>query len=182
MSDPRTSFPVLEDSSTQAGLPLHKVAEGVAASGKNALAALAFKDPSGNFIYPKTDADGKIAITTSSDNIAYLSDTGEVAAGSGTLTDVADITLVAESEYRDIGFIVSCFRDALFQIVQVDDASETVLAEILVGPGYLTHSEKLTGLNFIAGATGTQVLKVKGKNMNAQSSLRATLIVSEVQA
>lgn len=184
MADPRTNFPVLEDASTQAGLPLHKVAEGVAASGKNALAALAFKDPSGNLIYPVTDTDGKIVITSEADNIAYLSAKGELAAGAGTLTVVTEceITLVAESEYRNIGFIVSCFRDAHFQIVQVDDASETVLAEILVGPGHLTHSEQLVGLNFIAGATGTQKLKVMGKNMNAQSSLRASLMVAEVQA
>lgn len=183
MADPRTNFPVLEDASTQAGLPLHKVAEGAAVSGKNALAAASFKDPSGNFIYPVTDADGKVVVTSNADNIAYLTAKGELAAGSGTLATVTGcvITLVAESEYRNVGFIVSCFRDAHFQIVQVDDTTENILAEILVGPGSLTVSEQLIGLNFIAGATGTQELKVVGKNMNAQSSLRASLVVSEIQ-
>lgn len=183
MADPRTNFPVLEDASTQAGLPLHKVSEGAAVSGKNALAAMSFKDPSGNFIYPITDADGKVVVTSQADNIAHLSAKGELAAGAGTFTLVTGctITLVAESEYRNVGFIVSCFRDAHFQIVQVDDATETVLAEVLCGPGCLTVSEQLEGLNFIAGATGTQELKVMAKNMNALSSLRATLVVAEVQ-
>jgi hypothetical protein len=78
--------------------------------------------------------------------------------------------------------VVSCFRDAHFQIVQVDDVTETILADILVDAGQPTVAMQLEGLSFTAGSTGTQQLKIMGKNMNAQSALRGTISVIEVQA
>lgn len=184
MADVRTNFPVLEDPTSQAGLPLHNVGEGVAVSGKNALAALAFKDADLNFVYPQLDENGRILVTTEAVGAtADLTARGELAAGSATMVAItgAEIVLQTDLVYKNVGFIVSCYRDAQMQIIQLDDTTETILADILVGPGCYTHSELLVGLNFTAGATGTQKLLVKGQNLNAQSAMRATLTVSEVQ-
>lgn len=183
MADPRVSFPVLEDSGTQAGLPLHKVLEGDAAAAKNALAALTAKDVGGNLRYPLVDAQRRLSVVTNANDEACLSQRGELAAGSATFATVtgAVITLTADLEYHDIGFVVSCFRDAHFQIVQVDDATETILADILVEAGQSVHSQELHCLSLVAGSTGTQELKLVGKNMNALSALRGTLTVSEIQ-
>jgi len=181
MSDLRTSFMILEDSSTQAGVPLHKVAEGNAASGKNALAGLVAKDPDGNFVYLKTNAAGQLTVDQSAQSVCKKAK-GELAAGSATIASVtgATITLTADKSYENIGFIVSCRRDALFQIVQVDDATETILGEIVVGSGAYTVSSQLHCLSFTAGSTGTQELKIVAKNFEALSSLRASITVEEI--
>jgi hypothetical protein len=184
MADVRTNFPVLEDVSSQAGLPLHKVAEGDLVASKNALAALCFKDVDLKFVYPQLDENGRILVTTEAlGATAELTARGEKVAGSATMLLVtgAVITLQADLVYKNIAFICSCYRDAHFQIVQIDDAAETILADAQVGAGNFTHSETLTGLNITAGSTGTQKLELRAMNQNALSALRGTLIASEVQ-
>lgn len=181
MADPRVSFPVLEDSGTQAGLPLHKVLQGDALAAKNALAALGFKNAGGNLRYPLVDAADHLIVTTENGDEACLSNRAEVTAGSATLVDVASIALITATEYKNIGYVVSCFRDALYQLIWDDDGTETILADIEVGSGQYTSSEKLECLSFTSGATGTQTLKFVAKNLNALSALRATLTVSEIQ-
>lgn len=181
MADPRTSFMVLEDVSSQAGVPLHKAVEGDAAAGKNAHPVLAAKDPSGNLIYLKTTAGG-ILQTTDAGTVICKKAKGELAAGSATLALVtgASIPLTVSKTYQAIGFIVSCRRDALFQIVQVDDATETILGEVVVGSGAYTVSNTLHCLTFASGSTGTQALKIVAKNFEALSSLRASITCEEV--
>lgn len=183
MTDLRTSFLTLEDTSTQAGVPLHKVLEGSAAAAKNASAALVAKDPSGNLIYLRTDAAGNLAITTEGAAICKRAK-GELATGSASPTPVlvtgANIALTVSKIYKEIGFIVSCRRDALFQIIWNDNGTETILGEIVVGSGAFTVPGELHCLSFTAGATGTQELKVKAMNFEALSSLRASITAEEV--
>lgn len=183
MADPREVFPVLEDASTQAGLPIHKVAQGDALAGKNAVPVLGFKDAAGNLRYPKVDAQDRLLTNSDVGDEACLSARGELAAGSNVFATVTGgvITLQADLEYHSVGFLVSCRRSAHFQIVQVDDATETILADIILEGGQSTASEELRCLSFVAGSTGTQELKVVGKNFEALSALRATLTVTEVQ-
>lgn len=183
MADPRVSFPVLEDAATQAGLPLHKVLEGDAAAAKNALPALIAKDISGNLRYPLVDAQRRLSIVTNVNNEACLSARGELAAGNAAFTLVtgAIITLVADLTYTDIGFLVSCTRDSHFQIVQTDDVTDTILADVILEAGQSVHSDELHCLSFVAGSTGTQTLKLMAKNFNMLSALRGTLTVTEVQ-
>jgi hypothetical protein len=60
-ADVRTSFPTLEDSSTQAGLPIHKALEGDSSTNKNAHGVFTAKKQSdGNFVYMLTDDDGRL--------------------------------------------------------------------------------------------------------------------------
>jgi len=180
MADLRTSFPVLEDVSTQAGLPLHKVAEGDAAASKNALAALVAKDASDNLIYLNVDAAGNLLVSDSKDYTS-LGDTGSVAGNTSSFQDVVTLTLVVEKVYENINFIAGCFRDAIYQIVQVDDTTTTIIAEgILVGSGAFSFAQELPGLTFTAGATGVQTLKLQAKNLTVESNCRGTLTVNEL--
>lgn len=183
MADPRVSFPVLEDSATQAGLPIHKVLQGDAQSGKNAVPVLGFKDAAGNLRYPKVDALDRVLVSANAGDTACLWARGELAAGNAAFTLVtgATLTLIADLTYEDVGVVVSCTRDAHFQIVQVDDATETILADVILEGGESTTSFVFHCLSFTAGSTGTQTLKVMGKNFNALSALRATLVATEIQ-
>lgn len=89
--------------------------------------------------------------------------------------------MTASAVYEDIGFVVSSRRDSLFQIIQQNDVTETILAEIIVGAGQYTVSSQVHCLTITAGATGVQKLKVKAKNFEALSSLRATVTINEIQ-
>jgi hypothetical protein len=183
MTDIRTSFAVLEDSSTAAGLPLHKVLENDAVAAKNAQIAFVAKTSGTNLAaFLKVNASTGALFVDTGAPTECLKARGELAAGSSTLALVtgATIPLTAATEYKDVGFIVSSRRDSLFQIVQVDDATETILGEIVVGSGEYTVSSQLHCLSFTAGSTGTQALKIVAKNFEALSSLRASLTVEQV--
>lgn len=181
MADLRTSFMIIEDSGTQAGVPLHKALEGDAIAAKNAHGALVAKNGS-NFAYLKVDPTTGALITTSEGSGVCNRAKGELSAGSSTLATVtgAVITLVAGAVYNEIGFIMACRRDSLFQIVWDDDGAETILAEVIVGSGAYTASSQLHCVSFTAGATGTQELKVVAKNFEALSSLRASITANQV--
>lgn len=183
MADPRPSFAVLEDSATQAGLPLHKVLQGDALASKNALAALGFKDASGNLRYPVVDENDVQLVKLAGGYVANLSEKGELAAGSGTLADVtgAELTLQNSKVVNNVSLLVSCRRDALFQVVWVDDVTPTVLAEVIVGSGAYSLAELIPSLEFTTGASGDQKLKLMAKNFEALSSLRGTISAVEVQ-
>lgn len=180
MTDLRTSFPILEDSSTQAGLPLHKVLEGDAAAAKNALAGLVAKDAAGNLRYLNLDDAGNLAITL--DGVGIPKKARSAANGSASNVTIADISLTPNAVHRGLSWVVSCFRDAIFEIVLINDPAgtptESILADILVGTGDTTDSGALKEISFTAGATAP-VLRVRAKNANALSDFRATITTTE---
>jgi len=182
MADLRTSFVVLEDSSTAAGLPLHKALEGEAVAAKNAHGAFVAKDASSNFKYLEINTQGELK-TTSQGDVSQENATG-TATGSATFVDVATLTLTVLKTYINIGWIVGCWRDAVFQIVQLDDVTTTTVAQgLITGAGDYSDSSELPGLSVTAGASGTQTLKIQAKNLvgAALSDFRATITALEVQ-
>lgn len=160
----------------------HVDVEGDAAAGKEGLVAFAFKDSTGDLVLPQLDSSGALPVSAAVTSTRKKSQAGELAAGSATIADVtnASIALTASKVYYGITAIVSSRRDSLFQLVQVNDATTTVLAEAIVGAGQYTFEFDLPDYQFTAGATGTQTLKIMAKNFEALSSLRAVLTVNEV--
>jgi len=185
-TDNPQAFPVLEDPTTKTGVALAKVLENDAAAGKNALPALVGIDPAANLRYLKTNTAGELVVDTDSEEVACLSAAAKVTGDNAIEQDVVSVTLQNSVEYKKIGWIVSCFRQAEYRIVHIDDdggvgEAENELSTILVGPGDYTDSGELTCLNFTSGATGTQTLKVVAINKDAASDLRATISVLEMQ-
>lgn len=174
-------LPALDAAGNIAVIVDHQDQEGDAAAGKEGLVAFAFKDSTGDLVLPQLTAGGQIAVSFT-EGLCYKSPAGELAAGSATLAAVtnAEITLSTSTSYGGIGFILSSRRDSLFQIIWQDDATDTVLAEFIVGPGQYTINGELHCLKITTGASGTQKLKVKAKNFEALSSLRATITCQAV--
>lgn len=180
MADLRTSFPTLEDSGTQAGVPLHKVLEGDSPTAKNASAGLVAKNAAGNLIYLRTDAAGNL-LTTQDGGGTLKTDRG-TAVGNASFQTVAEITLTAAAVYKGLSWVVSCFRDAIFEIAVINDPSgtptEEIIADVLVGAGDMTDSGALKEVTFTAGATDP-VLRLRAKNTNALSDFRGTISTTE---
>jgi hypothetical protein len=160
----------------------HKDLAGDAAAGKEGLVGFSFKDSSNNLVLPTLLASGAIAVSAAVSALRKKSTAGELAAGSATLANVtgASISLTVNKVYYGISAIICSRRDSLFQLVQVDDATSTILAEAIVGAGQYTFEMLFPDMQITAGATGTQTLKIMAKNFEALSSLRATLTANEV--
>lgn len=179
MADLRTSFVVLEDVASQAGRAWHAAVQGDAAAGKNAGPVLAVKDQAGNLQYIPM-INGAIPVTFEG-VVAGLNANGLVA-GNAAFTDVAVITLTPDAEYKKVGFVAGGTRDMRFQIVQVDDMTTTILVQgIVTGAGNMSLSELLESIEFTAGSTGTQELKLQAKCLNALSDMTGTITTYEIQ-
>ncbi len=178
------TFNVLENFSTQEGTPWHLVAEGETVTGKNAGLVMVAKDPSGDAIYLSVDTQGRLNVNSEAEDVVSLKGVGDNA-GSATFVTLFDITLQASTEYKELEWSVSCFRDATFELVHVDDlggGGETfnILATPKVGSGDYTDSAKQEA-RFTTGGTGTQVLRVRALNLNALSQLEGSASIKEVQ-
>ena len=93
------------------------------------------------------------------------------------------IALVAGKTYKNIEFLGSCFRDAIFRLVFVNDPSgvpvETELLQFIVGPGQFTFSAQMDCLEFVAPAT-SPVLRLRAKNHNAPADMRGFLSILQL--
>lgn len=178
MANLRESFPTLENTSTNAGVALGARVEGDASAAINGAIGFAFKDISGNVVLPQLNAQGQLPVTSEQvGNNLYARGQN---AGSATEQLLATIALQNSKTYEDIYMQVSCFRDTEFRLTWNDNGSETELAAALTGPGSLTFGQKLEGVEFTSGATGTQELKIYGQNQNATSTMKATIAVKEI--
>jgi phage gp45-like len=184
-TDKPQAMPVTEDPTSQEGKPLHHAIEGdSAATHQNSAPILVGKDPSGNLQYLSLNSNNEVIVDSDSAEVACLSDTGKVTGNNSTEQLVVSITLQASTEYKEIGYIVSNFRQSEYRIIAVDDVGvtdvETELATILVGPGDYTDSATLDCLTFTSGSTGVQELQIVGLNKDAASDLRATISAKEI--
>jgi len=205
MADVRESFTTLEGAS-QEGLALRAVQEGNSVASKNGSIAFGFKDNSGNAIAAIAGAAIGAAPTTAVPVLGFLDSTGNLtapqlnaagqlpvtfaAAGNGkkqrgtvggslSLVTVASLTLAVSKTYDQLDFIVSCFRDARFQVILSDNAVETIISDALCGPGQFTVHAALKEAEIVSGATGPQLLLIKALNLNALSDFYASLSVNE---
>jgi hypothetical protein len=191
MADVRESFVTLEGES-QEGLALRAVQEGQSVAAKNGSIGFAFKDNSGNAILPSLNGSGQLPVVgpltdvelrASPVPVAFVTLTGDgrrargTAGGSLTLVTVATLTLATSETYENLDFIVSCFRDARFQVILNDDGAETIIADALCGPGAFSFHGQLSEAEFSTGATGTQSIIIKALNLNAPSDFYASVSV-----
>lgn len=173
MAFEREVFPTLENGSGQ-GAALSQSQAGDAAAGKRGLSAFSFRDSSGNLVMPQLTSDGRVAVSQEAPGTC-LKAFGKVALGSLTEVSVATITLVASAAYAGIAAMVSSTRTSVYRIVHNNNGSEVELGVMIVGPGQFTADFYQPCLEFTAGGTGTQELKVYGINLDKESQLSATI-------
>lgn len=178
MSDVREVFPILE-LANGTGQTASARTDGDAAAAQYGIIGFSFKDSSGNVVLPQLSPNGELPTINGVPTICK-SQYGELLAGSLTIVDLATITLTASTDYKKIEATGSCFRDTLFEIVQVDDATETQVDAFLIGAGQYSFKLMLECSAFASGATGTQELILRATNINKASALRGRISVEEV--
>lgn len=169
MSHIRETFPILENFTTDEGEVAHLAKAGEAVANKNGLSAFAFKTHDGNFVHPTLTPEGKVPVDFEGAGVSKKdSSEGEIA-GSLTLTTIAEIALTASKTYGRISARGSCFKEAIFYLVQQDDVTETIIGHGMVGAGDYNTRIDMGTAEIVAGATGTQKLILKAKNLNKVS-------------
>ena len=176
VNDKRESFPTLE-SATGEGEALRAMQQGDSPASKNGAIGFAFRDSNSNVVLPMLLPDGTIAVSQEAPGTALK--VRNENAGSLSAVTVAELTLAVTKVYSSIHATISCFQESLMELVQVDDATTTVLAEYLVGPGQYTIQAEYQD-SVTAGATGTQTLRIRGTNFKHTSTLRAYLRATEL--
>lgn len=169
MAHVRESFPVLEDAITKEGIALHSSQNGDASAGKMGLTAWTFKDSSGNLVHPTLTSEGKIAVDFAGAGIPKSATSNGEVVGALTLTDICEVALTASKTVGKIVVTGSCFREAIFYLVQLDDATETIIESFIVGAGQYSMTINKGEYEIVAGSTGTQKLVLKAKNLNKAS-------------
>lgn len=169
MSHLRETFPVIENLATGEGEVLNTANAGEVAAGKHGLSAFAFKDSAGNFVHPQLTSEGKLAVDFEGAGIAKTSSSAGEIVGSLTLTTIAEISLTPSKTHGKILAKGSCFKEALFYLIQVNDAVETIIGHGIVGAGDYNTVIDLGIGEVVAGATGTQKLILKAKNLTKVS-------------
>lgn len=177
MADESPLFRTLKDSSNVAHA-IDKMIEGDSPSAKNGIIAFGFKNSAGNVVLPQLTAGGAIMVDANASAGDPIHARGENA-GSLTDIDVATITLTADKVYSDIEAIGSCLRETLFQLVQDNNGSETVIGDFLVGAGQFSFQWMMDCVQITAGSTGTQELILRAKNLDKVSTIRGAVCAFE---
>lgn len=169
MSHLRETFPILENLATGEGEVANTAVAGQTAAGKNGISAFAFKDSAGNFVHPQLTPEGKIAVDLEGAGVAKTASSEGEIAGALTLTTIAEIDLTALKTYGRMRAQGSCFKEAIYYLVQLDDVTETIIGHCIVGAGSYNGEIDLGIGEIVTGATGTQKLILKAKNLTKVS-------------
>lgn len=182
MAHVRESFPILEDSVTKEGIALHKTENGEASAGKVGATVWAFKDASGNLVHPQLNSEGAIVVTSEGAGVPKSATSDGEVAGSLTLVTVCEVALSVDKTYGKVSANGSCFKEAIFYLVALDDAAEVILGSFIVGPGQYSFNLDLIATEFESGSTGTQKLQLKAKNLNKASDFLGSVACLEFAA
>lgn len=179
MADLREVFPILEDPASGAGVAITKVVENDAASSvSGAVPALVAKNDSGNLVFLTLDSQGRLPVTSEGAGTLVRA-RGELVTGNATTGMVtvtgAVLALTPSTAYADISFVVSCLRETHAQLVFNNNGSETILSDVLLGPGQYTFESDLPKDKITAGGVGTQQIKVVARNIDKASAIRASV-------
>lgn len=182
MAHVRESFPVLEDALTKEGVAPHKSQNGDASAGKVGMTVWAFKDASGNLVHPQLNSEGALVVTSEGAGISKSATSDGEVAGSLTLTTICEVSLTASKTHGKIHAHGSCFKEAIFYLIQQDDATETIISSFIVGPGQYSFNADLKSTEFVTGSTGTQKLILKAKNLSKESDFLGDISCLEFPA
>lgn len=185
MANAKSLFRTLDDG-TEAGLAPRAKAVGDAPSTDKGLMAFGFRDSSGGVVLPQLTALGKLPVDTEAAAGTNKKHWAANDGGSLSYVDLAILPGTATAKlYTNFMVKVACQDEAEFELVYIDDEggtpAETVLMTFMTGPGQPSDGIMLRNELEVntTGGTGTQVIKVRGKNLHKVSRLVAAIAAVE---
>jgi len=181
MADPRAPFPMIQDGN-QVGQVLDQAIDATtAAAALLGLVGFAFKDSTGKVVLPQLDPEGKLPVTMDSAG-TILRARGTNVNQNATPATVAGavLTLAVSSTFVNIGMVISCRRAAIFELIQVNDATTTVLASAIIDAGQYTATVALPVDQVASGSTGTQSLAVRAATFEKAADVYASISAKQV--
>lgn len=165
MAYQRPVFPILE-TTAGAGQSWTALQQGDALGSAFGGIVFGFRDSSGNVTMPQLDANGKLPITQDAAGTCKSAH-GKVTPGALNNDDVvcSILTLTVSKDHVLQFMSGSAFRDTEFSVVQIDDATETVLHRVLAGAGDYNEAQEPVCVEFTTGATGTQQIELRANQI-----------------
>ena len=182
MAEQAELFRILDDvaGSTGGQAPGARI-EGEAAASIEGLIGFSFKDSSGNVILPALTAAGRLPVETTPQG-AVIHDSAVSTPGAlNTDVDVVTLTLTASETYEVRFMQAGSFGPCIWAVEQTDDATVTDRINFVTGPGDFNHSDTPDCIQVVAGASGTQELKLVGQQIRgALTDMHGTLCVQQI--
>ena len=181
MAEVAEIFRVLDDG-TGAGEPLDKKEVGDAPGTGNGLIGFSFVDSSGNVVLPMLNASGQLPVTLGTAGTPVSDEGLATPAGLNTDTTVCTLTLVASAVYNIQFFTGSSFKPCIWRVEQTDDATDTVRARFVTGPGdYNYSSGNVDCIQITAGAVGTQEINLIAQQLRGGlSDMHGTICATQL--
>ncbi len=181
----RTSFVNLEDFATEAGVPLHRALEDDSILMRNAQGALVAKDSMERFKYLNVDNMGRLLVNDDQDSVCTDIPDVEIANATGGFTLVTEVALTQSTNYKDLEWLVSSFRDTKYRIEAVTDeggGGEAIIPLVSgrVGPGLFDSCCRQQCKEFVTTGVGTQKIRILAENQNAASPVSASGTISKL--
>jgi hypothetical protein len=184
--DLREVFPILEDENG-GGLGVTAATSGMSATGVTGVPVFMAIDPNGNYTNLNVNSQGQLLTASGQGAGTPIRARGQLDCGYSAPTGAtilvtgAQIILGNNRTVTPLSFVVSCFREAHAQLYWVDNGSDNLLEDALVGPGQYTVQIDLTGDEITTGSTGTQTLELRARNTtNYASTIRGSIVCVEL--
>lgn len=171
------------DPETQKLFYLHCRVEGQIAAGIAGLIGFAFKDSDGKVVLPQLTTDGKIPVSGDSAGIhSEAHNTNSTGGGGRKLVCTAPLNF--EKKYSLKFLSTSSTQEVLWEVEQTDDATDSIRhAYVSGGNAPYTNQINAGCLEFIAGDTGTQSVKIYGTQLKGPpSDMIGTLCLLQIGA
>ena len=161
--------------------PTHAVNDTTTATAIAGMAGYAYKSNAGNVTLVQLTSDGKVPVSFDSPNTP-ISDSDSATPGAlNTDVDVVTLTLTASTTYQVEFAAGSHFRACEMRIEHDNNGTPDVKHRWKVGSGDPNYSDTPACIQVTAGASGTQELKIIGKQLiGGLQSFDATLCIREV--
>jgi hypothetical protein len=186
MANKKGLFGILNDGNgAGVGVDLANPGTTLGSAVDNTVASPAFVDNTGVLTFPQLNSDGTIPVQIGAGGTC-ISAFAKVT-GSTSFQDLGTIVATIGKTYSAIEFTAAAMTEACIQLVYVDDVAgtptETVLSEVMVGPGQYTASINMACLQVdTTGGTGTQHIKLKGLLLEATGAEIAGTIAAKESA
>lgn len=182
MSEKDEVFNVLADSATGEGEAAISRIEGEISAAIAGMIGFAFKDHLGNVVLPQLTTDGKLPVSSDAAGV-HSENQGTVEAVVNVRTLVTTAALIPTKKYGLKFLSCASTQTVVWEVQQTNDASDNVRHVLITGAGDFTEQVNAGCLEFTAGASGTQEVRIYGTQIKGSASnMHGTLCLLQIGA